>query len=341
MSYYKCKSITKKDNKIFTCVASSNLYPIRYENYEYGENNKETIQNLIYDIKSGNIHLQSSKCLAKWQYAILKASEDFVNLKEEYKESYYDLLHNHDTIYYCGYENGKTPYSYIERKKVELKENEITSDFILEYESKYTTEKQYYNINERKIDNARIEQTKNDFYNLFMKYFNEEDTKELYTLYSSEYGYVKPTKKGFKYTGKYVGDYYKGKGIISGTYKEMYCKSKECNLQDIEIQRVIMNNEDIKKELEKMEKQNVIDNKTIIEIIEDIKKYKNDCFEIEKYYLQKIMKLLEIKINIPKNLKYITKNGYCYNGKLTYKSRTNIENIKNAIQKFDLTKIEI
>ena len=61
MSYYKCKGISRKGNKIEVNVASSNCFPITYYKSEYKQReNQETLFWLYVDIEQGNLHLNRS-----------------------------------------------------------------------------------------------------------------------------------------------------------------------------------------------------------------------------------------------------------------------------------------
>lgn len=81
MSYYKCKGISRKGNKIEVNIASSNCFPITYYKSEYTQReNQETLFWLYVDIEQGNIHLNSS--LYNYNYAM----ENWESILNEWKK---------------------------------------------------------------------------------------------------------------------------------------------------------------------------------------------------------------------------------------------------------------
>ena len=60
MSYYKCKGISRKGNKIEVNVASSNCFPITYSKSEYTQReNQETLFWLEDNISLGRLEINA------------------------------------------------------------------------------------------------------------------------------------------------------------------------------------------------------------------------------------------------------------------------------------------
>lgn len=286
MSYYKCKGISRKGNKIEVNIASSNCFPITYYKTEYTQReNQETLFWLYVDIEQGNLHLNSS--LYNYNYAMEKVRE---YQKENNIDSYDDLY--------------KKRYDYY---------NELDI-------SKYESYMKVYGA----------------CYEVFKKALEEKEDNTLYTLYSDTYKYIK--LKGSN------GAFYYGysSAVEKGKYKEMYVKAKIVG-KDIQVKRVVLTDKEIQKELEneQLKKQAKERIKDIEQVKRDLVKFKDySLFDIDKYYLQEICKLFNIKeygstknISIPKNLIHISRNGYKFTGKHNKKMSAKINYIKGELLK--------
>ena len=215
MSYVKCRSITinEKNNIIKISGADNNVYPITYYTYNVMEKSnktfKEELIEILREISGGSLQLNNS--MYKWNYAIYKTNEE---LNYNWSTLYYESC-NKDPIYYIG----KKPYVFEERDLFEIQKSDITDDYELIME--YGDNAEYYSKEKRKIDNKRISDVNDRYFNTFMKYFNDKNDGIKYYLHSDVYGYyVKPTKYGFSYS------YYESNKKV-GTYKEMFCKLKD------------------------------------------------------------------------------------------------------------------
>ena len=80
--------------------------------------------------------------------------------------------------------------------------------------------------------------------------------------------------------------------------------------------------------------------KDLEQVKKDLVEFKNDKFDIDKYYLQEICRLFNIKeyrntknITIPKNLIHIERNGYKFTGKHNRKMSIKIDYIRRELLK--------
>ena len=122
----------------------------------------------------------------------------------------------------------------------------------------------------------------------------------------------------------------------------MYCKMKEIDRCGVVIKRLVLTDNEIKKELEnqELEKQAKEKIKNLEQVKEDLEKFKKGQINIDKYYLKELCKLYNIKerfndkrINIPKNLNYLMINGYNFYGNCNWKTSTKISYIRNELLK--------
>ena len=316
MSYMLCKNIAIKGSVLEVNVASSNVFPKTYYKTEYKVGNSNLEQNQFYlftDIMSGNIHLNSS--LYNYNYAMWKTRE----YMKEHKIDSYDLYERQNDYYYD--------------KIKELINVDLRSDYWKneELKNRYNkfVEKNGELVNEMKYESAY--KVYKEVFDIFKQALEEKEDKTLYTLYSEDYkSFIKCGRNGNFWYG-YTSAKEKGK------YKEMYCKMKEIDRANVIIKRVVLTDNEIKKELEnqELEKQAKEKIKDLEQVKKDLECFKNmNYFEINKYYLKEICKLYNIKINIPKNLIYITRNSYSFKGKHSYKTSAIITKIReNLLEK--------
>lgn len=319
MSYYKCKGILRKGNKIEVNVASSNCFPITYFKNEYTQReNQETLFWLYVDIEQGNLHLNSS--LYDYNYAMEKVRE---YQRENNIDSYEDLY--------------KKSYEYYNKKFLELTGIDLTSNY---WNNEGLKEKAntYNKEHEKELDMLRYESYMKVYgacYEVFKKALEEKEDNTLYTLYSDTYKYIK--LKGVN------GAFYYGysSAVEKGKYKEMYIKAKMVG-RDIQLKRAVLTDKEIQKELEneKLKKQAKEKIKDIEQVKRDLVEFKNDRLDIDKYYLQEICRLFGIKermsdknITIPKNLIHIERNGYKFTGKYSRKMSAKITYIREELLK--------
>ena len=127
-------------------------------------------------------------------------------------------------------------------------------------------------------------------YEVFKKALDEKEDNTLYTLYSDTYEYIK--LKGSN------GAFYYGysSAVEKGKYKEMYVKAKIVG-KDIQVKRAVLTDKEIQKELEKkqLKEQAKERIKNVEQVKKDLVEFKNDRFDIDKYYLQEICRLFNIK----------------------------------------------
>lgn len=319
MSYYKCKGISRKGNKIEVNIASSNCFPITYYKSEYTQReNQETLFWLYVDIEQGNIHLNSS--LYNYNYAMGKVRE---YQKENNIDSYEDLYEKK-----CDYYNEQF---YV------LTRIDLTSDYWKDKKLKDKVEK-YNKEYKAELDMLRYESYMKVYgacYEVFKKALDEKEDNTLYTLYSDTYKYIK--LKGVN------GAFYYGysSAVEKGKYKEMYVKAKMVG-KDIQLKRAVLTDKEIQKELEneKLKKQAKEKIKDIEQVKKDLVEFKNGRLGIDKYYLQEICRLFNIKeyrstknTTIPKNLIHIERNGYKFTGKYSRKMSAKIDYIKEELLK--------
>lgn len=320
MSYLKCKGISRKGNKIEVNVASSNLFPITYYKSEYKQReNQETLFWLYVDIQQGNLHLNSS--LYNYNYAMEKVRE---YQKENNIDSYNDLY--------------KKSYDYYNEQFYILTRIDLTGDYWKDKElvNKVNKYKKEY---EKELETLRYESYMKVYgacYEVFKKALDEKEDNTLYTLYSDTYKYIK--LKGSN------GAFYYGysSAVEKGKYKEMYVKAKIVG-KDIQVKRVVLTDKEIQKELEneQLKKQAKERIKDVEQVKRDLVKFKDySLFEIDKYYLQEICKLFNIKeygstknISIPKNLIHISRNDYKFTGKHNKKMSAKINYIRGELLK--------
>lgn len=294
MSYYKCKGISRKGNKIEVNIASSNCFPITYYKSEYKQRgNQEVLFWLYADIEDGNIHLNSS--LYNYNYAMEKVRE---YQRENNIDSYDDLY--------------KKSYDYYNKKFLELTGIDLTKDYWKDKELKDKVEK-YKKEHQEELDMLRYESFMKVYgacYEVFKKALAEKEDDTLYTLYSDTYKYIK--LKGVN------GAFYYGysSAVEKGKYKEMYVKAKMVG-RDIQLKRAVLTDKEIQKELEneELKKQAKEKIKDIEQVKRDLIEFKNNRLDIDKYYLQEICRLFNIKVTIPKNLINIGKSGYKFIGR--------------------------
>lgn len=319
MSYELCKSIVKKNGKIIVDIASNNVEPKHYSKVEYQVDKCNLEQNELYlltDILSGNIHLNSS--VYEYRYALFKARE----YMQENNIDSYDLYERKSDYY---------------REKIkELIGIDLESDYWRDEElkNKYNT---FREENTDLISNLRYEsyyKVYGKVYEVFKKYLNEKFDNTLYTLYSNDYNsFIKCGRKGSFYYG-YSSAKEKGK------YKEMYCKMKEIDRCGVVMQRVVLTDKEIQKELDDLilKEQAKKKIKDLKQVEEDLEKFKNGLLDIDKYYLKELCKLYDIKemgteknITIPKNLNYIMYNGCSFKGKWNRKTSNKISYIRKQL----------
>lgn len=318
MSYYKCKGISIKGNKIEVNVASSNCFPITYYKTEYKVGNSNLEQNLFWlftDMLSGELQLNSS--VYNYEYAYYKALE---YLKENYEENRYSRK-----------------YDYFHNKIKELIGVDLTSDYWKneELKNRYNNfEKENKDlINQLKYESAY--KVYGSAFNIFKSALEEKEDNTLYTLYSDTYKYIK--LKGSN------GAFYYGysSAVEKGKYKEMYVKAKIVG-RDIQVKRAVLTDREIQKELEneQLKEQAKEKIKDVEQVKKDLAEFKNNKFDIDKYYLQEICRLFNIKeyrstknITIPKNLIHIAKNSYKFTGKHNKKMSIKIDYIREELLK--------
>lgn len=319
MSYLKCKGISRKGNKIEVNVASSNCFPITYSKSEYKQReNQETLFWLYVDIEQGNLHLNSS--LYNYNYAMEKVRE---YQKENNIDSYNDL-----------YEKS---YDYYNEQFYVLTRIDLTGDYWKDKELANKVNK-YNKEYEKELEILRYKSYMKVYgacYEVFKKALDEKEDNTLYTLYSDTYEYIK--LKGSN------GAFYYGysSAVEKGRYKEMYVKAKIVG-KDIQVKRAVLTDKEIQKELEKeqLKEQAKERIKDIEQVKKDLVELKNNKFCIDKYYLQEMCRLFNIKeyrstknITIPKNLIHIAKNGYTFTGKHSRKMSAKIDYIRGELLK--------
>ena len=319
MSYYKCKGISRKGNKIEVNVASSNVFPKHWYKSGYkGENYEEQLFWLYVDIQQGNLHLNSS--LYNYNYAMEKVRE---YQKENNIDSYNDLY--------------KKSYDYYNEQFYVLTRIDLTGDYWKDKELVNKVNK-YNKEYEKELETLRYESYMKIYgacYEVFKKALDEKEDNTLYTLYSDTYKYIK--LKGSN------GAFYYGysSAVEKGKYKEMYVKAKIVG-RDIQVKRVVLTDKEIQKELEneQLKEQAKEKIKNVEQVKKDLVEFKNNKFDIDKYYLQEICRLFNIKeyrstknITIPKNLIHIAKNGYKFTGKHSRKMSIKIDYIREELLK--------
>ena len=319
MSYLKCKGISRKGNKIEVNVASSNVFPKHWYKSGYkGRNYEEQLFWLYVDIQQGNLHLNSS--LYNYNYAMEKVRE---YQKENNIDSYNDL-----------YEKS---YDYYNEQFYVLTRIDLTGDYWKDKELANKVNK-YNKEYEKELEILRYESYMKVYgacYEVFKKALDEKEDNTLYTLYSDTYKYIK--LKGSN------GAFYYGysSAVEKGKYKEMYVKAKIVG-RDIQVKRAVLTDKEIQKELEneQLKEQAKERIKDVEQVKKDLVELKNNKFYIDKYYLQEICRLFNIKeyrstknITIPKNLIHITKNGYKFTGKHSRKMSAKIDYIKEELLK--------
>lgn len=320
MSYSICKGIAKKGENIEVNVASSNVFPKHWYKSDYkGRNYEEQLFWLYTDIEDGNIHLNNS--LYKYNYAFLKAREF---MKENNINGYYDLF--------------EKKYDYYYEKIKELIGIDLKSDYWKDEELK-NTYNNFQKNNGELIDNIKFESAYRVYgkvFEVFKKALEEKEDNTLYTLYCEDYkSFIKCGRNG-KFWYGYTSAKEKGK------YKEMYCKMKEIDRCGVVIKRLVLTDNEIKKELEnqELEKQAKEKIKNLEQVKEDLEKFKKGQINIDKYYLKELCKLYNIKerfndrrINIPKKLNYLMINGYNFYGNCNYQTSNKISYIRNELLK--------
>lgn len=319
MSYYKCKGISRKGNKIEVNIASSNLFPITYYKNEYTQRgNQETLFWLYVDIEQGNLHLNSS--LYDHNYAMEKVRE---YQRENNIDSYEDLY--------------EKKHDYYNKKFLELTRIDLTSNYWNNEELK-NKKKEYEQEHKTELDMLRYESYMKVYgtcYEVFKKALEEKEDNTLYTLYSDTYKYIK--LKGVN------GAFYYGysSAVEKGKYKEMYVKAKIVG-KDIQVKRAVLTDKEIQKELknEQLKEQAKERIKNVEQVKKDLVEFKHDKFDIDKYYLQEICRLFDVKeyrstknITIPKNLIHIERNGYKFTGKHSRKMSAKIDYIRGELLK--------
>lgn len=317
MSYYKCKGISRKGNKIEVNVASSNVFPKHWYKSGYkGRNYEEQLFWLYVDIQQGNLHLNSS--LYNYNYAMEKVRE---YQKENNIDSYNDLY--------------KKSYDYYNEQFYVLTRIDLTGDYWKDKELVNKVNK-YNKEYEKELETLRYESYMKVYgacYEVFKKALDEKEDNTLYTLYSDTYKYIK--LKGSN------GAFYYGysSAVEKGKYKEMYVKAKIVG-RDIQVKRAVLTDKEIQKELEneQLKKQAKEKIKDVEQVKKDLVEFKNNKLDIDKYYLQEICRLFNIKeyrstknITIPKNLIHIERNGYKFTGKHSRKMSIKIDYIRGEL----------
>ncbi|MEG1506938.1 MAG: hypothetical protein RR478_05535 [Bacilli bacterium] len=225
MGYYKIKSISlkPKEKKIILCGASNNVTPITYyTNNIVGEN--EDYHNAELDLMraiNGGGYVLNNSCY-KWEYARMKTNEEIYNDKNTWQ--IYDDTKKNYQLYYRGNVSWAKDYCYIELTDTQL----ASGEYKVEWEDKKGNGKTYYNINEYNTKQQKVMTILENYYNVFMKYFNEKRDGEYY-LCSDTYGYVEPK-------GTNGAFYYNCSTIKTMDYKKAYCLSNLIS-KDISIKK--------------------------------------------------------------------------------------------------------
>ena len=309
MSYEKVKSISvkEKENKIYITSACNNVRPLTYDKWEYCKDMsfEEKMFNLLRDISGGNLQLNNS-CY-KWNYAIIKTNEEKKYSLYSMTESKYNIYTTKEIPSYLLEENRYIKIDRVQDNMIPLLNREDNTDFYIE--------------EEKEKDRERIFEIFRDYYNTFIKYFNESDKKEEYTLYSASKGYI-------KVKGQYGGYYYNGNTPLEkGTYKEMYCKKSMINVEDIEIKKVLYSEKELEQQLKQLEQQEKdkerINNNDLV--MEDIKKYKLGKYvEFSRIYFIELCKKFGIEYFVTNSvIEIYGKNNYSYkaNSRISRKSK--------------------
>ena len=269
MSYYKCKGISRKGNKIEVNVASSNVFPKHWYKSGYkGENYEEQLFWLYVDIQQGNLHLNSS--LYNYNYAMEKVRE---YQKENNIDSYNDLY--------------KKSYDYYNEQFYVLTRIDLTGDYWKDKELVNKVNK-YNKEYEKELETLRYESYMKVYgacYEVFKKALDEKEDNTLYTLYSDTYKYIK--LKGSN------GAFYYGysSAVEKGKYKEMYVKAKIVG-RDIQVKRVVLTDKEIQKELENEQLKEQAKEK--IKNVEQVKKDMTNT-TCKKYVDYLILKNIEVQ----------------------------------------------
>ena len=223
MSVERVKSIIlkPKEGKIFITSACSNCTPKTYNKWEFMQEetdyHKKELK-LMRGINGGGLSLNDS-CY-KWNYARLKANEELYNNGGSW-QIYEDSEISCKT--YCLGELISSTY-------ISITENDVKSGKYMEnYKGKnYTL---YYDIEEYNTAKTKAHNTLENYYKVFMKYFNEKHDGQYY-LYSEKYGNIEP--KGT--TGSFY--YNVGDGTIKPMdYMKAYCLTYYLG-RDVEIKEI-------------------------------------------------------------------------------------------------------
>lgn len=215
MSCYKIKNISlqPKNNKIIVCAASSNCTPITYYTENIIKDNENYHQEELSIMKAinGGGWVLNKSCY-NWNYAKMKTNEEIYGNINSWQ--IYD-----NTLAGCKlYYKGKIPWN-LKDSDIKLTDEEIaTGDYVIKWQASDDSGFIYYNKNEYKLENERINAILENYYNVFMKYFNEK-IEGKYCLYSEKYGYIKP-----KGTSGYF--YHNPNAYETIAYKKAYCISQ-------------------------------------------------------------------------------------------------------------------
>lgn len=225
MSYYKIKNITlkKKENKIMVCGASNNVSPITYYNNDFMQKEKDFHKKeleLLRAINGGDFVLNES-CY-KWLYAKEKANTELYGNKNSW-QFYEDTSVMRDLKIYVIGEKISDRYIPITQEDLD------NGDFIEDFKSEnYTL---YINKKEKEERENKVKVILEEYYNVFMKYFNEKH-KGKYYLYSEKYGYIKAKSNS--------GSFYYSKNAFYNNeldYFKAYCLANKIG-KDIEIREI-------------------------------------------------------------------------------------------------------
>lgn len=183
MSVENVKYITRKpkEGKIFITSACSNVFPKIYYKWEFMENETDYHKKelaIMRGINGGGLVLNDS-CY-EWNYALIRANKELYG--SEYTWELYEDTNINCTMYCLGH---LISDNYIPITEEDLK----NGDYEVNYKGKdYTL---YYKVEEYKKLKSRANENLEEYYRVFMKYFNEKIEGKYY-LYNKKYGNIVP-----------------------------------------------------------------------------------------------------------------------------------------------------
>lgn len=227
MSYDKCKRIVldKKNNNIKMSLASNNLYPITYHNYDNCYEQYETFEDkliaMLHDLLSGGIQISTiNENTEKIQYALCKVYE-YCKEHNINTYDYWDLSGELTTM-------KKFRYADLYYNKYDKENWRIYRDWTK------TQDKEHVQEIEKRAYIEALWEIYGKLFEIFKQALEEEIKGEYIVIYNNCYNVCKLGK----YDRYYQKFSYGGYTPLKMSYKKAYIFIKDMEKYNLKIQKV-------------------------------------------------------------------------------------------------------